>query len=262
MRALVLISALLVPAFALAQPIAPNCSSPSTACKASKFSLVAGKLLCLNSTTCSDTIKADSTTAGMVFNSGVANSGTNVAYVLSTTNLLSGTTQLFSVRNQGTDKAYIDKDGWITGAGFGIVNGIPFGQGFTFSGSNSSVVSGGDAFLVGFSSQSGLSYGSAAAGGFWANGSNSTGDPVPSVHGAQTHSAQAMEFSSATASAGGALAVSFATAFASAPVCTCADQNAAPVSCGISTTATTSGVTFTIGSARADTVKWICVGAR
>lgn len=102
MRAL-LLCALLLPALALGQPIGTNCSSASAVCKASKFSLVAGKTLCFNSATCTSTIKADATSSGLVYTSGVANSGTNVAHVFDTTVALSGTTLLASWRNNGVE---------------------------------------------------------------------------------------------------------------------------------------------------------------
>lgn len=49
------------------------------------------------------------------FNPRVTNSGTNVAYTFDTHTLLSGTTKLLSVKNQGTELVNIDYDGLIVG---------------------------------------------------------------------------------------------------------------------------------------------------
>ncbi len=81
---------------------------------------------------------------------------------------------------------------------------------------------------------------------------------VPVVHGSGT-AAQAIESGSGAATAA-TLAVTFGTAFATAPNCVCADTNAVPVPCGISVAADTTSVSFkAVGT---DTIQWICIGAR
>lgn len=57
------------------------------------------------------------------FDPRVANSGTNVAYILDTHNALSGTTKLLSIRNQGTERAYVDNNGYVIGARIAAVSG-------------------------------------------------------------------------------------------------------------------------------------------
>ncbi len=99
-------------------------------------------------------------------------------------------------------------------------------------------------------------------GNITAAGTGVTANPVPVVHAAQTTSAVAMEFGRSAATAGGALAVTFATAFGAAPSCVCTDENAVPVICGITTAPSTTAVTFSITAARADTVDWQCIGAK
>lgn len=85
-------------------------------------------------------------------------------------------------------------------------------------------------------------------------------NPVPVVHQAQTGSPVAMEFGKAAAT-GGALAVTFATAFASAPTCNCTGTNASASGCVISTPQNTTTVTFTFG-AGTDVIDWQCTGAK
>lgn len=348
MKTRALIAALvLLPALALGQAIqglggSSNCSKPTATCKAGKFSLIAGTQLCLNSTTCSTFLKADSTSLGMVFQSAIPDSGTNTGYIFDTLNTLSGTTVVFEVRrhgtsvfsisnspatginmggynlvgissityqgsllqgsagqalwsspgeadgagginfrlnttatksnatyrlislaNNGTEKFWIGSGGDVetgtfmsTGAnGYGTAGGDGTAQGMAFSGSDTQVnaVAGNNVFLR---SSSGTFLRANAAGIVQGTALN----PMVVVHSAQTGSPVAMEFGSGTASAGGALAVTFATAFAIAPNCVCNDQNAAPAACGVSSAASTTAVTFTIGSARADTVQWHCQG--
>lgn len=83
---------------------------------------------------------------------------------------------------------------------------------------------------------------------------------VPVVHGTGT-AAQAIE-SGAAAMTGGALAISFTTAFAAAPKCVCSHVNAVPISCGISTAPSTSAVTFAVPAGGTDTIDYVCIGAR
>lgn len=116
--------ALLLPAIALAQPIPNNCTNPSAACQSKKFKLLAGNTLCFNSTTCTDTISASTTTAGMLFNSGVSNSGTNAAYNFDTTNALSGTTLLLNLANQGVSEFTVSQGGTLNVAGGATFNGF------------------------------------------------------------------------------------------------------------------------------------------
>lgn len=86
-------------------------------------------------------------------------------------------------------------------------------------------------------------------------------NPIPVVHAAQTGSAQAVEYGNGAAT-GGVLAVTFATAFASAPSsCICVGTNAVATGCVISTAATTTSVSFTFGVGT-DVVNWFCSGAK
>lgn len=87
------------------------------------------------------------------------------------------------------------------------------------------------------------------------------GDPIPAVHSEQTTSQVAIEFGN-TAATGNALAVTFARAFASAPVCVCTIENNASSGCWISTAANTTSVTFTQDGDATDKINWQCIGAR
>lgn len=61
--------------------------------------------------------------------------------------------------------------------------------------------------------------------------------------------------------AANAAIVSFNPAFSAAPACTCSHEAAAPIGCGPTAAATTSGVTFGV-PAGTGTVSWICCGNR
>lgn len=100
------------------------------------------------------------------------------------------------------------------------------------------------------------------AGGFFAGGTTSTGNPVPSVHRALAAAPQAMEFGGGTTNAGGTLSVNFATAFAVAPTCICSDQNTSPAGCGPFSTPVLDSRTLQIGAARADSIYWFCIGQK
>ena len=252
MRLFALLS-LLLPALVQAQPFPGGACSLSATCAAKRFSLNAGNLLCLNRTACTTTVSASATTAGMVLNSGVANSGTNAAYTFGTTNALSGSTNLAAFINGGTTKLRIDDDGQILGTfatpqlinmAYGA-NGIQLATGSSGGGDVVVTDSGGNVFMK---------VGSATIAQGAAN------NPVPVLHAAQSTAAQAMEHGK-TAATAGALAVTFATAFASAPTCTCVITAAVPVACGITTAANTTSVTFTAG-AGTDVINWICIGAK
>lgn len=256
MRPILLLLFLLLPAVVLAQPAPSGGSCPANAtCKAKQFSLLAGNKLCLNSTTCTDIISASATTAGMLFNSAVTNAGTNVAYIFDTTNVLSGNTLIASFKSGGTQQLSIDNAGQILGT-FATpqkinmssgANGISLSTGSVGGGSVVVLDSGSNQFFA--VTATGISTGSVT-------------NPVPVVHAAQTTSPVAMEFARTAASAGGVLAVTFATAFNTAPACTCSDENAVPVVCGISVAPTINGVTFAITAARADTLDWQCIGLK
>lgn len=289
MRHLALL-ALMVPALAMAQPISGgNCGNPSSQCRALKFRLLQGNQLCLDSSTCSSTIKADGTTDGLVLTSGVANSGTNPAHILDTTNSMTGSTLLLSVRNQGSEVTKIDINGKVTASG-GVLAGA---AGVTTSGNPGffyGTSSSGPADFAGSQSDGASAIGArigsmntlsnAAAklvvvsnnmsgtpndkAYFDLNGLLFTGsafDPVPGVHHANAAAAQAIERARAAATAN-VLAVTFSTAFASAPICTCTDENASAVACAISTAANTTSVSFKGGGGATDTIDWICIGDR
>lgn len=272
MRAAALL--LLLPALALAQP-APSggaCSLSAT-CAAKKFSLKAGNQLCLNSTTCTTWIQASTSTGGMRLNSGLTNAGSNAAYSFDTTNALSGNTLILNVGQGGVQKLTVGNDGTITTLGnFTLSTGALLGGWGTpqkidmNSGSNgirlaSGTVGGGD---ITFGDLGGTNWAHVSASGLFVYSSES---PVVITHAAQSGiggatNGVAMEFGHTAASAGGVLAVSFATAFGVAPACTCADNNATPVPCGVTTTASTTAVTFSITSARADSLDWQCIGVK
>lgn len=83
-------------------------------------------------------------------------------------------------------------------------------------------------------------------------------EKFPTYHSATQ---KAIETGSGAATAG-ALAVTFGTAFGAAPNCTCADTNAVPLPCGISTAANTTSVTFTATGGGTEVIQWICVGTK
>ena len=72
----------------------------------------------------------------------------------------------------------------------------------------------------------------------------------------------AFERGSNAAGGTGGLVITFNPDFGGTASCTCADENATPVACGISSAATTHTVTFQIGAARADVIDWMCWGPR
>lgn len=120
MSALVLLAGLM-----LAQPAPSNCSAPNATCTARKFSLTAGNSLCLNRATCTSLIKADSATQGVALASGVANSGSNTAYIFDTASAMSGSTGLMSVKNNGTAKFTVAQDGsLVTFGGITAVSNV------------------------------------------------------------------------------------------------------------------------------------------
>lgn len=85
---------------------------------------------------------------------------------------------------------------------------------------------------------------------------------VPVVHGSGT-AQQAIE-SGSGAMTGGALAVTFGTAFSVAPKCTCTHVNTTNANaCNISSAGvpSTTAVTFAVTSGGTDVVHWICIGA-
>lgn len=191
------------------------------------------------------------------YTDGIAVSGgTDVGHLFTTRVVYSAAgSLLMAVANNGVLKLSVNKDGKLLGTfatpqyldlSYGA-NGIGFRTGSVLGGEYMFADSGGNPFF--HVASMGVDVGAA-------------GNPVPVVHAAQTTSPVALEFAKGTASAGGVLAVSFATAFGAAPTCICVDQNAVPVVCGITTPATTAGVTFSLTVARADTVAWQCLGAR
>jgi hypothetical protein len=85
---------------------------------------------------------------------------------------------------------------------------------------------------------------------------NNVENPVPSVHHAQTGSAQAIEFG-AKALTAGAASVTFATAFGAAPTCVCQDTTAtAAAQCS------TSATTLTLAGTSTDSLAWFCIGTK
>ncbi len=136
----------LLPALALAQPTAPNCDAPNAICRARRFSLLAGNALCLNSTACTTTLKADSTTKGVVVTAGIANSGTNTALVVNTSGAISGSTQLASFQNNGTEKFAVQDDGYANALGWGNPAASPATAGLTFT-SNDAILRSGTSTL-------------------------------------------------------------------------------------------------------------------
>lgn len=233
---------LLLPALALAQGYKPSAS----------FKLLAGSQVCFNSATCTDTIAASASTGGMVLNSGVANSGSNVGYILDTTTSLAAARAIISLRAGGVEEAQLNGIGqWFTTLGYLNPNG-----------NNGMAFSGGTTVISAFSGTNVTTNGANSA-SFGATGITAlSGNPVPMVHLAQTSAAVAMEFGRSAAAGTGLLAVTFATAFGTAPACACVDENATPVLCGISVAPTTTAVTFFIPSARADTLDWQCNGLK
>lgn len=173
-------------------------------------------------------------------------SDTNVTYTTSGDNI-------HCFYNAGVLKACVNKDGTFVGNAVSLNSALSQG---IFPSGTSTVVTGNIVYL------------NTNAGGNLARlqttgiDTDSVNNPVPVVHAAQTTSPVAMEFGRSAASAGGALAVTFSTAFASAPSCVCTDENAVPVICGITTAPSVSAVTFSITVARADTLDWHCTGAK
>lgn len=141
--------------------------------------------------------------------------------------------------------------------GYAAPGGTPASQGVQFSGSNVIMNVPVDGAQHIWAAASGLRFAQLSSAGL---STAAAGNPVPVVHAGQTTAAQAMEFGK-TAATGGSLAVTFATAFASAPTCTCTHQAAVPLACGITTAANTTSVTFTAG-AGTDVINWICIGAK
>jgi hypothetical protein len=94
-------------------------------------------------------------------------------------------------------------------------------------------------------------FGKASASGTWlavAN-PNDAGAPEPRcIYGREVLAANAS-------------IVSFNPAFGIAPACSCSHEDAAPIGCGPTAAATTSGVTFGV-PAGTGTVSWICCGGR
>lgn len=278
MKACVLL--LLLPALALAQPVSNNCQSPSATCKAKNFVINTGgsllppadlgaslgsatkRFLTLYAQSLRDGNSVNRmlfvSAQGTIYTSAVADGATAVGHIFNMTNTLTTSgAALACFYNGGASKQLcIDKDGKILGV-FGATpqfidmaygsNGIQLRTGSAGGGDITFSDAGGNLML--HSSVSQITQGSVE-------------NPVPVVHQAQTGSAVAIEFGRTAASAGGALAVSFATAFASAPSCRCTDENAVPVVCGITTAPSVSAVTFSVTVARADTLDWMCIGAK
>lgn len=131
-------------------------------------------------------------------------------------------------------------------------NGIRFATGS---------VLGGDVYI---SDLGGTTYAHSSNNGFFIYGSES---PVVITHAAQSGigggtNGVALEFGRVAAAGTGILAVSFATAFGAVPSCDCTDENAVPVTCGITVAPSVSAVTFAITSARADFLDWRCIGVK
>lgn len=291
MRALLLA---LLPVLALAQP-APsgggsgNCGKPSATCQSKHFIITTGgdllppsdlgaslgsaskRFVSIFAATFKDGASLNrlifSTAQGNTYVGGIPDGASAVGHLLNTSDSLTTSgAKLVSFQNASVEKASIDKDGdYITSgfisasSGFGQAGTGGASQGMQFSGSSTFIVGGGAGALVQLNDNSGSIYAKFGTTGIT---TASVNNPVPVVHAAQTTSAVAMEFGRSAASVGGALAVSFATAFASAPSCTCLDENAVPVACGITSAPTTAGVTFAVLAARADTVDWQCIGAK
>ncbi len=236
---------------------APSGGCPvNSTCKASKFSLLAGHQLCLNSTTCSSTIKANSSTLAPTIISGAVNGASAVGIILDTsTSYSTAGSKLLSIRNGGTEKLAVDKDGKILGT-FATPQLIDMSYAANGIKLSTGSVGGGDVVIT---DTNGTLFAHVASALITVGAAE---NPVPIVHAAQIATAVAMEFGRSAASGGGVLAISFATAFASAPSCVCTDENAVPVVCGISTAPTGSGVTFSITIARADNLDWHCTGPK
>lgn len=173
MKWLLALALFLFPAWCLAQPVSPNCTTVNASCQAKKFRLIAGNSLCFNSATCTDTIAASATTGGMLFNSGVANSGTNAAYNFDTTNALSGSTLLLNVANHGVSEFTIGQGGSVVAAGGGMFfgnlqtqNNLLIGTGALVYGGGTTIFTGGGpdgAAAVGVRIGSGLNFATAGA---------------------------------------------------------------------------------------------------
>ena len=102
-----LFTLLCLPSAALAQAVPNNCRTASATCQARQFNLLAGKKLCLNSTTCTTTVSASATTAGMLFNSGTTDTA-NPSYIFDTTSDYSGSSlKAYSWRSNGTELAWL-----------------------------------------------------------------------------------------------------------------------------------------------------------
>lgn len=91
-----------------------------------------------------------------IFDPYVANSGTNVAYTFATSNALTGTTLLMSVRNQSTEKFSIADDGSVN---------IPTGATYNINGTPISGTSAVDSTLLDWSTDRYIAYASKGAGG-------------------------------------------------------------------------------------------------
>lgn len=282
----------LLPALALAQPAPPsgsNCGKPSATCQSKHFIITTGgdllppsdlgaslgsaskRFVSIFAATFKDGASVNrlifSTAQGNTYVGGIPDGASAVGHLLNTSDSLTTSgAKLVSFQNASVEKASVDKDGnLITGgfvsatSGFGQASLGGASQGMQFSGSSTFIVGGGNGALVQLGDNSGNIYAKFGTTGIT---TASVNNPVTVVHAAQTTSAVAMEFGRTAASAGGALTVTFATAFAAAPSCVCTDENAVPVICGITTAPTTGAVVLGITAARADTLDWTCIGLK
>lgn len=263
---------------ALAQPISNNCTLPNATCKAKHFVLATGGDLLppsdlgasLGSSSkrftsiFAATVKDGSSINRLIWNSaagdvyvdGFAATGgaTDIAHLFNT-HVTWTNGRLACFENSGTEELCIGYDGKIRGTFTTpqtidmsyASNGIKLSTGST---------AGGDIYLT---DKDGVIFLHANKNQITAQ---SVENPIPVVHVAQTANPVAMEFGHSAASGAGALAVTFATAFGAAPTCVCTDENAVPVVCGATTAASTTGVTFSVTVARADTLDWYCIGTK
>lgn len=268
----------LLPALAFGQAQSKNCSSASSKCKVNTLTTTGavqlGGSLTLGGPDTIVNLAEAFGTPGLPLILLTQNSNGSDGLQVNTGSTYSAG-NLVNILNNGTPEYTFRYDGFLTvnnglavsslvaantTGTFNITTATSDGSsavGFTLNTNNS--LANASAKLVSFQNGSSEKASIDATGNVKAGGGS---NPVPVVHSGQTTSPVAVEYGRSASTSGGVLAVTFSNAFGSAPVCTCVDNNAAPVSCGISTASSTTAVTFTIGSARVDSVSWQCFGAK
>lgn len=273
----------MLPALALAQGTSNNCKFVSATCQAKNFIISAGGSLVPPSdlgaslgsaskrflSVFAATFKDGNSVNRLIFSSaqgnvyvGAAPNGVSaISHLFNTTAAYSTAgAKLASFQNNTVEKLFIDKDGKIGGS-FATPQLIDMSAGANGIRLSTGSTLGGDIYL---SDLGGTTYAHASNSGLFIYSSES---PAVITHAAQSGigsgtNGVATEFGRAAAAGTGILAVTFATAFGTVPSCTCADENAVPVGCGISTAPSTTAVSFQVLAVRADTVDWFCIGVK